>query len=208
VLGLLGHLGLLHVVRNDQARRRLRGDRRAHGVVECGQRLLRREDGLHVLAADILEQRVQVHFLEVAAAQRGGHDLADDRHDGPPVEFGVVEPGEQVDGTRPLGGHTHADLAGVLGVPAGGERRQLLVAGGDEVRAVGPLHGAQQRVDAVAGVSEDSCDVPLAEAFDEGVGDELGRGVGVGHAPGLPGMASSNPRRSGGPATFRRSGCG
>jgi hypothetical protein len=52
------------------------------------------------------------------------------------VELGVVEPVEQVDRAGTGGGQADADLAGDLGVGAGGEGGDLLVADLDELELV------------------------------------------------------------------------
>src|SRR5207248_9113187 len=57
------------------------------------------------------------------------------------------------------------------------ERGHLLVAGLDEVGiAVRAVERAEERVDAVARVPVDAVDVPLAQAFQDVVSDELGHG--------------------------------
>ena len=92
-------------------------------------------DGRHlnVLGGDVLEQRDEVDFLLVAAAERGARLLADDREDGRVVELGVVQAVEEMDRARPRGGEADADLAGELGVPARHERGHLLVAHLDQL---------------------------------------------------------------------------
>ena len=72
----------------------------------------------------------------------------------------------------PGGGHADAGPAAELGVADGLERRHLLVPGLDEPGlVVGAREGAEEAVDAVAGVAEDLLDPPLAQACEQVVGD-------------------------------------
>jgi hypothetical protein len=56
---------------------------------------------VHVLVRDVLEERRQVDFLLVIAAERGHRLLADDCDDRLVVELRVVEPVQQVDRAGP-----------------------------------------------------------------------------------------------------------
>ena len=82
---------------------------------------------------DVLEQRLQIDLLLVAAAERGARLLADDRDDRLMVELRVVEAVQEMDRARAGGRHADADLAGELRVGAGHERGHLLVAHLDEL---------------------------------------------------------------------------
>jgi hypothetical protein len=78
-----------------------------------------------------------------------------------------------MDGAGTLGGHHDAHPAGVLRVPDRHERGRLLVPGLHEGRvSAGPAQRAQDRVDAVPGVAEDTVDAPGAQAFDDEVRHE------------------------------------
>ncbi len=161
---VLREVRLLHVVRHDHARGARGGERGADGVVEHERQLLGGVHGLDVLAAHVLEQRREVDLLEVAAAERGGHDLPDDRDDGLAVELGVVEPGQEVDRPGALGREADADPAAVLRVPGRHERGHLLVPRGHELD--GPrrtVERREERVDPVAGEAEHALDPPLRE---------------------------------------------
>ena len=93
--------------------------------------------------------------------------LAHDGHHRLVVQLRVVETVPQVDGARPGGGHATAHLTGELGVPARHERGHHLVSRLDELRvAVRPVESPPHAVDAVAGVSEDAVDAPLAQAIE------------------------------------------
>ncbi len=145
---------------------------------------------------DVLEERDQVDLLLVLAAERHPLLLADDRDHGRVVELRVVEAVQEMDRARARGRQADADLAGVLRVPAGHERGHLLVARLDELRvAVGAVERAQERVDPVARVAVDAVDAPLAEAFEDVVGDELG------HVNPFRFSRAGRPRRRRAPAT-------
>jgi hypothetical protein len=168
----LGVRLLGYVVGDDDARDRARRLRDADRAVDEVLRLLRRHQDLDELRRDVLEQRLEVDLLLVAAAERHRLLLADDRDDRLVVELGVVEAVQQVDRTGTGGGHADADLAGELRVGAGGERRDLLVAHLHELDLVADLvERAQQTVDAVAGVAVDAIDAPLVEAIQHESGD-------------------------------------
>src|SRR5205823_5933814 len=67
-----------------------------------------------------------------------------------------------------------ADLARELRVPAGHERRHLLVADLDELGvAARPVERAEERVDAVAGVAVDAMDTPLGQSLEDVISDQL-----------------------------------
>ena len=119
-----------------------------------------------VFAGHIFEQRLQIDFLLILAADGGGGRLPDDGDDRLVVHLGVVQAVEQVDRARPAGGHADADRAGELGVRARHERRQLFVPGLDEARLVPVLAQAREdAVDAVAGVAVDALDAPFLHSL-------------------------------------------
>src|SRR5947207_1904807 len=93
--------------------------------------------------------RTSATSMSTAAAQRRRRLLADDGEHGLVVELGVVEPIEEVDGTRTRRRHTDTQVARELGVRARHERRHLLVTDLDELRVVGGrVESAQDGVDA------------------------------------------------------------
>ncbi len=151
-------------------------------------RLRGRRDLLHVLARDVLEQHGQVDLLLVARAERDQLLLADDRDHGLVVELGVVETVEQVDRARAGGRHADADLAGELGVGAGHERRQLLVARLHELELVAVLvERAQQPVDPVTGIAVDALHAEAAKALQDEGADVLGHAHCLPASPARPG---------------------
>jgi hypothetical protein len=119
------------------------GERGAEGPVDHHRRVLGGEHRLHVLRG-VGEQRLQVDALLVGRPQHAPLLLPDDRDERHVVELRVVQAVEQVDRARPLGGQHHPDLAGVLGVPDGHQRRVLLVPRLHESPA-GPRPGAALR---------------------------------------------------------------
>jgi hypothetical protein len=152
----------------------------AHRDVDQGRQLRGVRDHLVVLG-DVLEQAVQVDLLLVCRAQHAGLLHAGDRQHRGVVEFGVVEPVEQVDAARPGGRQAHPDPAGRLGVGRGHEGRRLLVVHQHEPDLVGlaaqPFHDP---VDAVPGYAVDGVDAPLGKPGDHGFGCDLT------HRPGIP----------------------
>jgi hypothetical protein len=91
------------------------------------------------------------------------------------VELGVVNAVQQVDSARTGGRDADSELAGELGVAAGGEGRDFLVARLDEADPV--LAFAQRfenAVDPVAGNPENRIDAPLDKRVDENVAGGLG----------------------------------
>src|SRR5699024_2715706 len=97
------------------------------------------------------------------AAHRAAVGLADDRYDRHVIEFGVVEPVEQMYRARPRGRHAHSEPIGELRIPHGLESAHLLVPSLDEPRRVtGATECGDDAVDAVAGIGEHVLDVPLA----------------------------------------------
>src|SRR3712207_5654492 len=95
------------------------------------------------------------------------------------VELGVVQPVQQVNGPGAGGREAYDHLAGELGVGAGAEGGDLLVAGLNELDLVAVLvKAAQDAVDAVAGVAVYAVDAVLVKALEDigsdGFGDERG----------------------------------
>ena len=191
---------LLDVGGHDHAGHRARRLRDPVGAVDHVRRLGGGGDLDAVLARHVLEQHLQVDLLLVVGAEGDRLLLADDRDHRLVVELGVVEPVEQMDRPGARGGHADADLAGQLGVRGGHERRQLLVAGLDELDVVAVLvERAEQAVDAVARVAVDALDAPLVEAAEDEGADVLGHGpswVGVyGRTSAVPPGRSPAERR-------------
>ena len=99
----------------------------ANGAIDQMPHLRRRRSHVHVLVRDILEERNEIDFLLVIAAQRGARLLAHDRDDRLVIHFCVVEAVEKMDRARTGGGQANAQFAGELGVSAGHECRHLFV---------------------------------------------------------------------------------
>jgi hypothetical protein len=152
----LGGRGLLDVVRNNHDARGAGFEGCAEGAVQHHGKLLRGADHLRELRRHILEEREQVDFLHVGRPQHTAALLADDGHHGDAIQFGVIEPVEEMHCARPLGGRHHAHPARVLGVPDGHERRGFLVPGlhefdaGSTVTAVGAVTAAGSAAGAAA----------------------------------------------------------
>jgi hypothetical protein len=126
------------------------------------------------IGADVFEQRLQVHFLLVVAAERGTRLLAHDGHHGHVVHLRVVQAIEGVDCPRPGCGQTHADLTGELGMRAGHEGRHFLVAHTNVFETVcSSPQGAHDAVDAIARVTKNALDLPLRQALEKEVTHRL-----------------------------------
>jgi hypothetical protein len=92
--------------------------------------------------------------------------LTDDCNDGLVVHLRIVKTVQQVNGTRPAGGHADADRAGEFSMSRCHERRKFLVPGLDESRFVSILSQARgDAIDTVAGESVDAFDTPLLHAL-------------------------------------------
>jgi hypothetical protein len=83
-----------------------------------------------------LEHLDDVHVLLEVAADQFVERVAGDGEDRLAVHPGVVEAVEEVHAAGAAGGHAHAQPAGELCVPAGGERGRLLVPHLDEAELV------------------------------------------------------------------------
>src|SRR5579883_1615602 len=94
------------------------------------------------------------------------------------IEFGVIEPVEQMDSPRTRGAETAAELARVFGVSAGNERGGFFVADVNETYRVPRLaQSLHHAIDAVAGDPEDHIHTPIVNRFDENVGRSFGHRV-------------------------------
>ena len=157
----------LQVRRDDHRGRRPAGHRRADRSVQRVGELIRDVHFDQVVRGHVLEQRLQIHLLLVAAAHRAARGLADDGDDRHVIEFRVVETVEQVDraGARSRGAHSH--LTTELRVAGGLERGHLLVPALYEPRGVvGSPECGDQAVDAVPGVTENLFDTPFPQSLE------------------------------------------
>jgi hypothetical protein len=91
------------------------------------------------------------------------------------VQFGVVQACEQVSSAGAAGRQTDPDLTGELGMGDCHEGRHLFVADLDEFDLVGALQRSDNAVDAIAGTSVDSSDLPSVQAFNDEVADFHGK---------------------------------
>ncbi len=188
----LDRLGLLHVLREDEAGHAALGPRDAKSAIDDMPDLHGAHRVLHVFVRDVLEQAVEVDFLLVVAPHRAAGRLTHDRHDGDVIHLGVVEAVEQMNGARPGRRHAHAHLAGELRVRTGHERGELLVPRLDELDLVGVAgKGRQDAVDTVAGVPEHAAYSPVGHPLEQEIRDRLGHEL-------LPGAGTSLRRAKGG----------
>ena len=140
-------------------------------------RLLGGHADLDVLARDILEQRRQIYLLLEVRAKRHPRLLSDDCDHRRVIELRVIQPVHQMDRSGTGGRHADPDLAGELGVCAGREGRDFLVAGLDELDLVLKLvKRSEQPVYPVTRVAIDAGDAPLLEALEHERSDGLRHG--------------------------------
>src|SRR5690606_5621981 len=85
------------------------------------------------------------------------------------VQFGIIQPVEQVDGPRAGGGQANTHRSGEFGVGASHEGRHFLMARLDKRKVAVAIKCAQQSVYAVARVAEDSINTPCLESVDQKV---------------------------------------
>jgi hypothetical protein len=172
-----------HVLRDvDQNRA---GPRPAREAKRGAQRLL---EGGDVANADRAlggrtGDRGHVGFLErIGPHQRRPH-LTRDRDERDRVHLRVEQSGNEVGRARTRGREAHADASGRPRVPAGGERRGLLVARQDVTDRV-PVQLVVQRHDRSARISEDDVDAFIRQDVE----DQLcaGRAGRVGHVREAP----------------------
>ena len=132
-----------------------------------------RGHGRHVdvLTCDVLEQRKQVDFLLVIAAERSALLLADDRHDGLMIRFSVVESVQKMDRAGAGGREAHTDFSRELRVRARHEGRELFMPRLHELDRVGPAERTHDAVDAVTGITEHAPHAPGVEALEKEVAD-------------------------------------
>ncbi len=112
----------------------------------------------------------EVGLLEGHLADELRHHLPGDRHERDRVHVGVGDRRHQVGGSRPAGGHAHADLAGDPRITLGRERAALLVPGQDDPNLVGPRQRLVELLRGAARISEDDLDPLADQALDDRVG--------------------------------------
>ena len=144
----------LHVVRHDDACDGAFGRRDADGAIDHVRRLSGCRNRL-CIRRDILKQRVQIHFLQIIAADRRRRLLSDQRDDGNVIELRVVESCQQMNRTRTGCGNARTNLAGELRMRAGHERGHFFMPDADVIeRFARAIDGAHESIDAVAGIPE------------------------------------------------------
>ena len=136
-------------------------ERDAHRAVDQVAHLRGRRRHVNVFTGDILEQADEVDLLLVVAAESRALLLPDDGEHRLVVHLRVVEAVQQVDRARPRDGDADADLARELGMRAGHEGRELLVARLDELHLLVAPEGTHDAVDAIARIAVDALHTPL-----------------------------------------------
>ena len=94
------------------------------------------------------------------------------------IALGVVQPSQQVYGSRPRRRKTDADLPAELGMAATHEGGRLLVPRLDELNLVpGTVERADDAVDAIAGITVDATHAPFQQTRDKRIGYGLAHQV-------------------------------
>jgi hypothetical protein len=122
---------------------------------------------VHVLAGHVLEEREEIDFLLVVAAERRALLLPDDCDDRLVIGLGIVEPVQEMDCARPRGRKAHSDFASELRMRARHEGRELLVTSLHELDRIAAPEGADDAVDTVAGITEDTAHAPRGQALEK-----------------------------------------
>src|SRR5437764_7211378 len=159
----------LHVDRHRHMRDAAIGEGRAAGELDDVLGVRRTHDAV-VVFADIDEELVELDILLRLGGQQVVELKPGDRQYRDTVEFGVVEPVQQVNAAGPRGRDADAEPAGEFRVAAGGEGRGLLVPHLDKANAV--LAFAERldnAVDAITGDAEYGVDAPCQQGVDQNV---------------------------------------
>ncbi len=119
----------------------------------------------------VVEEPVVVDLLEELAAHLLARHLAADGQHGGVRLLGVVEPVEQVDGTRSHRPHAHGEAPGQLRLRAGREGTDLLVAYADPLDAVLAADRVGDRVEGVADHAPDGLHAVLGQGIDQQLGN-------------------------------------
>jgi len=88
---------LLKIIGNDDAGDGSPGGRDAYCPVDEVAHLTRHAGSRDEIPGDILEQRLQIHFLLIVCADAASRLLAHDGHDGYVIHLRVIQACEQVD---------------------------------------------------------------------------------------------------------------
>src|SRR6185437_10266350 len=127
---------LLNVLRKDHAGHRALIECNSHSAIDT----VANGSGVHcrdaVLAGDVLEQRRQVDFLLILAANGSCGGLANDRKYWLMVHLRVVQPIEKMYRARPACCEAYTNCSGELGMRAGHESSQLFMSRLDKPRLV------------------------------------------------------------------------
>jgi len=128
-----------------------------------------RGDGCHmdVITRYILEKANQIDLLLEVPTHRHASLLTHDRDDALMIHLRIVEPIQQVDGTRAAGRKTYTDFAGELRVRTRHKRRHLFMPNLDVIDPIACAPDcANDSVDAITGKSEDPPDAPIVQSSD------------------------------------------
>src|SRR5207248_5347267 len=169
---LLDGIQVLHIFGKNDTGDRTLGFSDAHCTVNQVAYLYRIHSCVDILACDIFEQRLEVNLLLVVAANGRARRLANNRHNGLMIHFGIVQTIEQVNCARSRGRQADTDLSCKLGVSGCHERCHLFMAHLHKLEQVFiALQAAQDAVNAVARIAIDAFNTPRRKAFQQKITD-------------------------------------
>src|SRR5207249_950275 len=113
-------------------------------------------------------------LLLIITADGSARLLPDNSDDRGVVHFRVVKSVEQMDRARTGRGQTNTDFAGELGMPAGHECSHFLVPDLHVIdRVARAVDCTDNAINAVAGISVNATNAPLADSFDQKIACRL-----------------------------------
>ena len=129
---------------------------------------------VHVFVRDIFEQSDKIDLLLIITAEGSACLLPDNRDNRGMVHFRIVKSVEQMNRAGAGGGQTNTDFAGELGMPAGHECSHFLMPHLHVIhRVAGAVDRTDDAVNAVAGISVNATNAPLADSFDQKIACRL-----------------------------------
>ncbi|SAL88412.1 hypothetical protein AWB68_08766 [Caballeronia choica] len=164
----------LQVVRQDDGRDLALRQRRAHRAIDQMAHLRRHTRLLHESPGDVLEHRNKIEFLLIVAAKRGARLLPGDREHRHVVHARVVQAGQEMRRAGTRSRNAHAEFAGKFGMRGCHECGHFFVACLNEFDLVlCAIERAEDAVDAVARISEDTAHAPRVKTINQKVADGL-----------------------------------
>ena len=165
-----------HVAGNDDDAHAAFQDRPAHRDLKHARHLLGTRHELAIARA-LLEEALGMSLLEVVRTDLRGGDLRRDRHHRHARALAVEETVDEMQVTGAAAAGADREVAGDMGVGAGGEGCDLFVAHVQPFDPAAPANGVGEAVEAVADDAVDALHARRGENFNHLVGDGLGHRV-------------------------------